>query len=310
MINLQKIAKSYLIYLLVLAAVVTGSAGLILTKKTEPKKVLGSVNEQKTFSPIPLLSEGSTFPLVSAEAVLAVDLDSGVILYQKDPDKTLLPASTTKMMTALVAMEYFSIDQEIRVASFNVEGQKMGLTSGEVISVKSLLYGLLIYSANDAAEALARAYPGGRELFVAAMNLKARELHLDNTHFTNPTGLDGEGLTSTARDLIRLAMVAMQNSLFAEIVGTKTITITSVDGRKVYKLGNINKLLGTVDGNLGIKTGWTEEARENLISEVIRNNHKVVIAVLGSQDRFGESKELIEWIFGSYQWTDVVYKAN
>ena len=171
----------------------------------------------KSFTPIPVLSEESGFPVLSAQAALAVDLDAGSALYEKNPEKALLPASTTKIMTALVAMDYYPTDTIIKVGKVSVEGQKMGLVQGEEISVLDLLYGLLIYSANDAAEELAVNYPGGRDMFISAMNIKAGQLHLDNTSFSNPSGLDGNGHHSTARDLIRVAEVPMKRSLFREM---------------------------------------------------------------------------------------------
>jgi D-alanyl-D-alanine carboxypeptidase len=117
--------------------------------------------------------------------------------------------------------------------------------------------------------------------------------------------LDENGHYSTAKDLVRVAEVAMKNPRFAEIVGTKEIVAKSVDGKNLHKLVNINALLGNVEGVLGVKTGWTENARENLVTYLERDNHKIMIALLGSQDRFGETKEIIDWIFRNYQWREV-----
>ena len=261
----------------------------------------------ETFAKLPTLSSSSTFPVLSAQAVVATDLDSGVALYEKEPDKPLLPASTTKIVTALVAMDYYSPNEVLRVGNIKSEGQRMRLVVGEEITVDSLLRGLLIASANDAAEVLAQNYPGGKEMFISVMNEKASELNLDNTNFANPSGLDAVGHVSTARDLIRVSAHAMENPYFSEIVGTEKTLVESVDERFAHKLVNINELLGKIDGVLGVKTGWTEEARENLITYVERSGHRVMIAVLGSQDRFGETEELIEWIFDNYEWQDVNY---
>jgi D-alanyl-D-alanine carboxypeptidase (penicillin-binding protein 5/6) len=251
---------------------------------------------------LPVLKDENNVPVLSAQGAIAIDLDSRVVLYEKDPDLQLLPASTTKIMTALVALDTYPIEAQITIGKVRVVGQKMGLVWGEKIGVGDLLDGLLIFSGNDAAEALAMAYPGGRDAFVEAMNAKARELHLANTHFENPTGLDQEGHTSTARDMVFLAEVAMRNKTFSEIVGTKAKTVRSSDGLVVHNLRNVNELLGQVDGVLGVKTGWTEGARENLVTYVERDGKRVLIAILGSQDRFGETKEMIDWVFGSYSW--------
>ncbi len=266
----------------------------------EKKKVVS-----KSFTPIPVLSEEAGFPVFSAQAALAVDLDAGTILYEKNPEKPLLPASTTKIVTALVAMDYYPMDAVIEVGRVNVEGQKMGLVRGEEITVKDLLYGLLIYSANDAAEVLAANFPGGRDMFIKLMNMKVGQLHLENTVFSNPSGLDGNGHHSTAKDLIRVAEVAMEKPLFREMVATEERRVTSIDGKIKHKLVNINELLGEVEGVLGVKTGWTESARENLVTYVERDGKRIMMVLLSSQDRFGETEELINWIFENYEWQEV-----
>jgi len=258
-------------------------------------------------SPIPTLVGNEPFPILSAQGVVAIDPDSGVSLYEKGADLNLLPASTTKIMTALIAFEAYDLNDVVTISGPRVVGQKMGLLWGEQITVQNLLDGLLIYSANDAAEALASHYEGGREAFVARMNEKAKELHLINTHFVNPSGLEDVGHVSSARDLVRLAEIAMQDNRFASIVGTKEMVVTSTDEKFVHKLTNINELIGEVDGVLGVKTGWTENARENLVSYIDRDGKKVFIALLGSQDRFTETKELIEWIYSNYEWQNLSY---
>ncbi len=231
----------------------------------------------------------------------------GKVLFEKNSDAGFLPASTTKILTALIVMDYYSPDTIIEIDNIGVEGQKMGLVKGEEISVENLLYGLLIYSANDAAEVLASNYLGGREVFISAMNEKARNLHLENSLFVNPSGLDDYGHISTARDLVRVAKYAMKNQYFAKIVGTKERLATSVNGEIKHRLVNINELIGEVDGVLGVKTGWTENARENLITYIDRDGNEIIIALLGSQDRFGETKELINWIFENYEWKEVQF---
>jgi len=262
-------------------------------------------NGDKVFAPVPIAKESSSFPVISAQAALAVDLSSGISLYEKNPDTTLLPASTTKIITALVALDSYPLEAVLKVGKIKIDGQKMGLVFGEEMKMEDLLYGLLVFSANDAAEVLAQDYPGGYDVFVDAMNAKAKELSLENTKFYNPSGVDGNGHVTTARDLIRVSEVAMRNPEFAKIVGTKEITVTSIDGKIKHRLTNINLLLGKVPGVIGVKTGWTENARENLVTYLERDDKKVMIALLGSQDRFGETKELIDWIFANYEWKEV-----
>jgi len=263
------------------------------------------LNLKNNLPEIPILKETSNYPVISAQAVLAVDVASGVTLYEKDAEKKLLPASTTKIVTALVALDYYPLDLILTVGKVKVDGQKMNLIKGEQMKVEDLLYGLLVYSANDAAEVLADGYPGGRPAFIEAMNNKAKELNLLKTSFSNPSGLDGYGHQTTAKDLVLVSEIAMQNPVFSKIVGTKQKTVASLDGKTIHKLTNINELIGKVEGVMGVKTGWTENARENLVTYIVRNNRKVMIAVLGSQDRFGETTELINWIFANYEWQKV-----
>ncbi len=315
----MKLLKSNLLYLSMLAFVLVASSALALASESDKNiKELTEVKSSGSSSNYPalptLIDETTAYPVFSGQAVLALDLDSGVTLYEKNADAAVAPASTTKIITALVAMDYYDLNQEITISGISVEGQKMGLLEGEKISVSDLLYGLLVYSANDAAEALAKSYCSdvncGREFFISAMNKKAYQLGLRNTNFANPSGLDDSSHYATAGDLVKASVEAMKNPLFAQIVATKQTTVYSQDKKVVHKLANINELLGTVDGVMGIKTGWTENARENLVTYVERNNHRIVIALLGSQDRFGETKELIDWIFDNYNWVDVVYNYS
>lgn len=299
--------KKNFLFLLMIAFVFITSSALSLSRASLDMFKKTTAPGQKVFSPVPTLSGTNPFPIISAQAALAVDVESGVTLYEKEPDKLLLPASTTKIVTALVAMAAYPDEAVLEVGNIKVEGQKMGLVSGEKMKAGDLLYGLLVFSANDAAEVLAQNYPGGRDAFVAAMNAKAKELHLENTNFNNPTGLDGNGHVTTARDLIRVATLAMKNPEFARIVGTKQTIVRSENGKIAHRLTNINELLGVVDGVLGVKTGWTENARENLVTYIERDSRKIMIALLGSQDRFGETKELIDWIFSNYSWQEVTY---
>lgn len=261
-------------------------------------------------SRLPVLKSTDSYPVLSAQGVYAYDMTSGVALYEKSPDTKLFPASTTKMLTALVAMDIYELDKVLNTGTVRVGGASMGLANFEEISVRELLYGVLVHSGNDAAEVLASNAPGGRTEFIKLMNLKAREINALDSRFLNPTGLDEIGQETTARDLARIAAYAMKDELFAEIVSTESYAATNSAGTAVHYLTNRNKLLGVVDGVLGVKTGWTESARENLVTYVERDGNKVLISILGSQDRFGETKELIDWIFNSYNWELVSYSPG
>lgn len=266
--------------------------------------------EDKVFVLRPVLKEGIfSFPVLSAQSVIAIDLESNTSLYEKNPDLSLLPASITKLVTALVALESFDINTVLTFNGENIDGQKMGLVKGESLKVIDLINALLVYSANDAAYLLAESYPGGVESFVLAMNQKAQDLGAFNTHFENPTGFDGGSHKTTARDLVAIAKAALENQDILSIVQKKEVDIESVDGKMKHHLVNTNKLLGEVEGVLGLKTGWTENARENLITYYNKNGHRLLIILLGSQDRFGETKELLNWINSSFDWLWVEVKS-
>ncbi len=302
-----RVSKHNFFYLTILSFVFVSSFAMAVSKSVP--RILDFVPvvvaQEKHFPPVPVLKEVYDYPILSSQGVIAIDLSTGISLYEKNPDKTLLPASTTKIITALVAMDNYPLDEIITVPQVRIDGQKMGLFAGEQMKFEDLLYGLLVYSANDAAEVLAASFPGGRNAFVAQMNTKAKELHMKNSNFQNPVGLDSDVQMTTARDLVRASEVAMRNQVFAKIVSTKDYVVTDVSGRYKHYLKNINELLGNTPGVLGIKTGWTENARENLVTYMERDDHKIIIVVLGSQDRFGETKELIDWIFNNYEWQEV-----
>lgn len=248
-------------------------------------------------------SQNLNLPYISARNVFIMDRDSKVVLFAKDADQKVPQASTTKMMTALVVLDHFPLDQIITVTRAYPIGENVGFAPGEKITVEQLLYAMLVQSGNDAAEILAENYPGGRSEFVVAMNKKAAEIHLDNTRFANPTGIDEDGHYSTAADLARLGDFALRNAEFTKIVGTKSAVVSTVDYSVSHVLNNINELLGQVAGVTGIKTGYTEGAGQSLVTLVERNGHPVIIVVLGSQDRFGDSRRLIDWVYTNFVWT-------
>lgn len=248
--------------------------------------------------------DGVKVPYVSSRAVIVQDVGSKTIMYAKSPDTLLLPASLTKIMTALVALDYWSdLDTIIEVKNEDrAIGQTIKLERGEQITIKNLLYGLLVHSGNDAALALAENFPGGYTAFVSAMNQKAQELHLDHTTFKNPSGVEQYGHTTTARDLAVLASVAMQNQVIANMAQTNRIVVTDVTGSIFHDLETTNELLGQIPGLKGLKTGWTTNAGECLVSFVERDGQEIIIVVLGSLDRFGDTATLINWAYAHHNW--------
>ena len=267
-----------------------------------PKKIEVSPPPVSKFiflSPTPDLtpkSKNIPLPKISAEHFMILDRDSKQVMYQKDADDPVPPASTTKIMTALVALDSFPLTREITVNTSYSDGQVIGFKPGEILTVEQLLYALLVQSGNDAAEILAENFPGGRPEFISAMNAKAANLRLTHTAFTNPTGLDEEGHFSSAADLARLADVAMDNSEFARIVGTENAVLP---GNHV--LTNLNQLLGKVPGVLGIKTGFTDNAGQALVT-LVNRGHTIILVVLKSTDRFTDTQKLIDWSYSNFTW--------
>lgn len=241
-------------------------------------------------------------PQFSAWAVLVKDIDSGQILYQKDIDTPYAPASTTKLMSALVAQEHFNAGDILSVPNLAlVGGSTMGLKVGETLTFRSLLYGMLLDSGNDAAYTIASNYPGGITAFVAAMNRKAAELGLKNSHFENPAGFDNVNHYSSAADLAVIAEAVAGDYQLSKIVSTKQTEVFSFDSSREHILKNLNRLL-EMPGVIGMKTGTTEKAGENLVGLVERDNHKIITVMLGSKDRFKETERLIDWVFKNYSW--------
>lgn len=242
-------------------------------------------------------------PNFNSQAIIAEDVNLNRILFAKNSNTRLSPASTTKIMTALVAIDHFR-PGDILVVSQGalVGGSNMGLNPGENMTFRSLLYGMLLNSGNDAAYTIALNYPGGFDVFVAKMNEKAAQLNLKDTHFTNPAGFDSPSHFSSAYDLAEIAKEVIKDSTLSRIVATKETSVLSFDKLKFHPLKNLNKLLSE-PGVVGIKTGYTEKSGENLVTLVERNGHKILTVVLDSSDRFGESKTLIDWIYQNFVWT-------
>ncbi len=258
-----------------------------------------------TPAPLPENITLSQPPELSANGVMIVDLPSGMTLFEKNPDEKLLPASTTKIMTALVTLGEYQLSDIVRVRTVISEGQVMGLVPGEMITVENLLYGILVHSANDAAYALAEHFPSGVEGFVAKMNQKAADLSLTNTHFTNPIGFDDEAHYTTAEDLARLSRVALQHPVITKIAAVPQITVSDSQYIYFHPLKNVNELVGKIPGVGGLKTGWTLHAGQSVVTTVQRNSHQVLFVILKSNDRFGETEQLIEWVFTNFRWRNL-----
>ena len=255
-------------------------------------------------NPIPYLKL-PYYPEVSAEGIYLVDLPSFTPVFARNENLKLFPASTTKILTALVAIDIYKPDQVITVKKTIDEGQVMELVIGEKITIENILYGLLVHSGNDAAYVLADNY--GYEKFVDLMNKKAQSLGMKNSYFSNPNGLDSAPQHSTAFDLSLAARELLKNPYLSKIVSTKEITISDVDFKYFHQLTNVNKLLGEIQGLGGLKTGYTENAGENLVSFYKKNGHQFVIVILKSLDRFNDTRNIIKWIEENVSYINVKY---
>lgn len=228
---------------------------------------------------------------VSATAAVLMDADMGQVLYEKNGDRQMLIASTTKIMTALVVLEHAAPDDVITVTPDHMaEGSSMYLKAGETVRVEELLYGLLLCSGNDAALALTEC-AGGLTPFVALMNEKAAALGMARTSFANPNGLDADGHYSTARDMAVLAAAAVENPTFRRICSSRSVTI----GQRTME--NHNRLLRQMEGCVGLKTGYTQAAGRTLVSCTEREGCRLVAVTLQDGNDWADHAALYDYGF-------------
>jgi serine-type D-Ala-D-Ala carboxypeptidase (penicillin-binding protein 5/6) len=235
--------------------------------------------------------------VLSAQSAVIMDDQSKSLLYAKNPGLRFSMASTTKLMTALVGLEQFSLDDHLTVYADTIEGSTVGLRRGEQYTLESILYAMLLPSANDAAVTIADNYPGGRGAFIRRMNEKAKELHLQETRYDDPAGLADDANFTTAVDLAHLSSLAIKDPVIAKITSTKYKTISDLSGTHTLQLENLNKLLG-IHGVIGIKTGFTEGAGGVLTTAKKENGHLLIIVVMRSIDRFADTEQLIRLVNG------------
>lgn len=261
-------------------------------------------NKQVTFLGLwlPLVEQahGSKFDpsLLTAKSALMFDLTSEKALFEKNPRDRLPMASLTKIMTAIVSLENPREDNAYIVKGYDLVGEdSMGLSPGESLTLEELLYGLMLPSGNDAAEVLARNSPLGREGFITAMNDKAKALGLSDTHFSNPSGLQGDGIQyTTAYDLLVITRYALENfPLFKQIVAQPEHFISQRSTHKSYDLVSETNLLTTYDGVKGVKTGYTPEAGLCLVTYLDYKEHKIIGVILNSENRRGEMRRLLDY---------------
>lgn len=244
--------------------------------------------EGNSITPVPL----------TAKSALLYDLTSGQTLFEQNSKERLPMASLTKIMTAIVALENKKSDDKYLAHGADLVGEdSMGITAGERLSLEDLLYGIFLHSGNDAAEVLASNFPGGRTAFIKAMNDKAAALGLSDTHFTNPTGLEGDGNQyTTSYDLLVITRYGLEHfPLFGKVAATNSVVINQTSEHKEFDLDNETNLLTSYPGVKGIKTGYTPEAGLCLVTYLDYSDHKIIGIILSSQNRRQEMKDLLDY---------------
>ena len=247
-------------------------------------------------------------PEVNSRSCVVLDRLSKNVLYRKNEKNKVKMASTTKIMTSIIVLENSSLDATVEASkkAAGTGGSRLGLKTGDKITIRDLMYGLMLCSGNDAAVCLAENIGGSIEGFAELMNSKAQELGLSNTHFESPHGLDSDGHYTTAYELALLSDYALKNPTFLNIVGTKNYTVTINGFPK--NLSNTNELLGNLNGVYGIKTGFTNGANRCLVTACKRGEMDIICVVLGADTknfRTRDSIKLIEYSFKTFEYFNI-----
>lgn len=255
----------------------------------------------------------SNEPTTNSKNIIVIDRKTLLPLYEKNAYTPVAMASTTKILTCIIALENCSLNEIITVSkkAASVSGSTLGLTTNMKLSMNDLLYGLMLRSGNDCAVAIAEYISGNVDDFSSLMNQKASELNLFNSNFVTPHGLDDPNHYTTAYDLAILTDYALKNQKFKEIVSTKTYTIT-LNGYP-RTISNTNELLGYTDGVYGVKTGFTFEAGRCLVSACKRNNLDIIVVVLGADTKRIRTKDsiaLINYIYTTYKYVNIENTLN
>ena len=259
--------------------------------------------------------EQNNVPSINAASAILIDNRTNKVLYSKNEDTKMFPASTTKIMTAIITLENCSLDEQA-TASFDAVNIPEGYATadikiGETFTVEQLLEMLLVHSANDAANVLAEHVGGSLESFVSIMNTKANELGLTNTHFTNAYGLQDDNHYTTARDLATIMKYCLQNEDFRRICGLASCAIPATNMSEPRTYSSTNQLV--IAGNNNYypyvttgKTGFTSDAKHCLVSSAYNNDLELICVVLGSEDNFGDTRAIYNYAYSTYSIKDIV----
>lgn len=247
-------------------------------------------------------------PNVSAAGAVLINADTGTVVYEHNAYEQRAMASTTKIMTALLTAEAGNLDERFTADSYAIktEGTSMGLREGDIVTRRSLLYGMLLPSGNDAANAAAVSVGGSMGEFVKLMNKKAEELGLKDTHFANPSGLDAQGHYTTAYDLAMLTRAALQNPTFAEICSCASARVEFGNPPYMRTLSNSNKMLWQYEGCIGVKTGFTDNARRCLVSAAKKNGVTLIAVTLSDADDWADHTNMLNYGFTKVHPSEIV----
>ena len=305
--NLDKLSYKYLFFILIssLFLFYSGHNSLLAPAQSNLKAFDNTTTLKFNPQPLPLLKYNLDPLQISSQSYLVMDLSSFTPIISYQPHKKMFPASTVKLATALVSFKQYNLDQKLIVNKTIDQELKMGLVKNEEITALNLLYGALVYSANDASYTLAENYPGGVPAFVKQMNLLAKKLNMKKTHFTNPIGFDNNSQYTTAYDLALLSNEFIQKPLLLNIVSTKSITVSDTKFEHFHYLTSVNQLLGEIPHLGGLKTGTTDKAGENFISFYRFNNKPVLIVLLNSLDRFEDTRIILDYINQSLYYQSI-----
>ena len=308
---MTKIVKKIFVFLLIIVTLNGAFINLCYADDVEEDET-EEITETEINEVNEVSKNAAEVPILNSRRCVIFDRTSKTVMYGKNEELRSAMASTTKIMTATIALENGNLQDEITIdrKAAGTGGSRLGLKRGDKITLNDLLYGLMLRSGNDAAVAIAEHIGGSVEGFAELMNQKATELGLKDTHFVTPHGLDSSEHYTTALELAKLTDYALKNEKFAKIVATKSTTI-SINGNP-RQLFNTNELLGVLNGVIGVKTGFTNGAGRCLVTETKRGDMDIIVVVLGAdtkKDRTKDSIKLIEYAFANFTKVNIKEKA-
>lgn len=308
---MTKIVKKIFVFLLIIVALNSAFINLCYADDMEEDET-EDITETEINEVNEVSKNAGEVPILNSRRCVIFDRTSKTVMYGKNEELRSAMASTTKIMTATIALENGNLQDEVTIdrKAAGTGGSRLGLKRGDKITLNDLLYGLMLRSGNDAAVAIAEHIGGSVEGFAELMNQKATELGLKDTHFVTPHGLDSSEHYTTALELAKLTDYALKNEKFAKIVATKSTTI-SINGNP-RQLFNTNELLGVLNGVIGVKTGFTNGAGRCLVTETKRGDMDIIVVVLGAdtkKDRTKDSIKLIEYAFANFTKVNIKGKT-